>query len=105
MTLQQTNLGMTSLEEDLRSFFERYARTFHEDVGLFCDLYEFPATTIRLDGTVQHFQAKHDAMQFFAVAKERYEAEGCRRWEIRTCAVERREPEGALVTIDWEMID
>jgi hypothetical protein len=32
---------MTRLDEDLRAYFERYARTFHEDVERFCDLYEF----------------------------------------------------------------
>jgi hypothetical protein len=96
---------MTRLEGELRTFFERYARTFHEDVERFCDLYEFPCETVRLDGTVQRFLTKGDAVGFFAAAKKAYEAEGCRRWDIRGLVADQRPSGGALVVIDWDMID
>jgi hypothetical protein len=96
---------MNRLEDEFRAFFEKYARTFHEDVERFCDLYEFPCETTRLDGTVQRFSTKGEAASFFVAAKEAYEAEGCRRWDIRTLAADRRPFGRALVVIDWDMID
>jgi|GEM_PF-6303364 len=62
---------MTPLETNLRSFFEQYARTFHEDIGAFCDLYDFPSETVRLDGTVLRFHTKDEATESFALAKKK----------------------------------
>jgi hypothetical protein len=94
---------MTPLEADLLAFFEAYARTFHEDVDSFCDLYRFPSTTARLDGTVVLFSAKADALAFFSSAKQRYEAEGCARWAIRRLVAEQLGSGSAIATIDWDM--
>src|SRR5439155_675046 len=58
---------MTPLEANLRAFFEEYARTFHQSVEGFCDLYEFPSETVRLDGTVQRFYTKGAAVEFFTL--------------------------------------
>jgi hypothetical protein len=96
---------MPPLEAEFRAFFERYARTFHQDVERFCDLYEFPCETARLDGTVQRFLTKGDAVAFFDVVKKAYEAEGCRRWDIRALAADLRPTGGVLVVVDWDMID
>jgi len=96
---------MTPLEGELRAFFEGYARTFHEDVERFCDLYEFPCETMRLDGTVQRFSTKGDAVSFFAAAKKAYETEGCRRWDIRGLVSDERPSGDVLVVVDWGMID
>jgi hypothetical protein len=96
---------MTRLDEELGAFFGRYARTFHEDLERFCDLYEFPCETARLDGTVQRFSTKGDAVSFFAAAQKAYEAEGCRRWDIRGLVVHQHSPGRALVVVDWDMID
>jgi hypothetical protein len=90
--------------DDLLAFFERYARTFQEDVGRFCDLYEFPCVTTRLDGSVERFVTRDDAVRFFAAAKRRYEDEGCRRWAIRRLDVEPRRSEDVVI-IDWDMLD
>jgi hypothetical protein len=95
----------TRLEEEFRAFFERYARTFHEDLERFCDLYEFPCETTRLDGTVLRFSTKRDAVSFFAAAKKGYEAEGCRRWNIRALSADQRPSGRALVVVEWDMID
>jgi hypothetical protein len=96
---------MTSLEKDFRAFFETYARTFHDDVGRFCDLYEFPCTTARLDGTVHRFPTKEDAVRFFTTAKASYEAEGCRRWAVKGLVTD-QPPSGEVVaTVDWDMLD
>ena len=70
----------TELETNLRDFFDGYARAFHADLGRFCEHYHFPSTTARLDGTLQSFVTKDEAMDFFAGAKETYEAEGCTQW-------------------------
>jgi hypothetical protein len=94
----------TELDVELRAFFESYADAFHADVGSFCDRFHFPATTVRLDGAVQLFRTKEDALAFFTVAKQRYEAEGCRRWAIHRLAVEPLGSGSAAVTIDWSML-
>ncbi|MCA3160106.1 MAG: hypothetical protein ING31_11025 [Burkholderiales bacterium] len=91
-------------ESDLREFFETYARTFHEDISRFCDLYYFPSATVRLDGTVQFFHAKEDAMHFFTRAKQRYEEDGCAHWRIRRLAAEQLGSGSASATIDWDML-
>jgi hypothetical protein len=92
-------------EREFRAFFERYARTFHEDIERFCDLYEFPCETARLDGTVQRFSTKGDAVTFFTAAKMAYEGEGCRRWDIRALVADERSSGDVLVVVDWDMID
>jgi hypothetical protein len=96
---------MTPFENDFRAFFENYARMFHEDVERFCDLYEFPCTTARLDGTVHRFPTKKDAVGFFTTAKQTYEAEGCRRWAMRELVADQPPSGGAVVTVDWDMLD
>jgi hypothetical protein len=96
---------MTQVEAELRAFFERYARIFHEEVERFCDLYEFPCETARLDGSVQRFSTKADAVYFFAAAKKAYEAEGCRRWDIRHLVAEQPPSGGAFAVVDWDMVD
>ncbi len=97
-------IAMNQLETDLRAFFEHYARTFHEDVGRFCDLYFLPATTVRLDGSVQLFQTRQDAVRFFALAKQKYENEGCTRWSIRRFNAEQLGEGSAAATIEWDML-
>jgi len=96
---------MTPLEADLRAYFEMYARTFHESVERFCDLYEFPSETVRLDGTVQRFYTQRAAEEFFSLAKSRYEVEGCAQWGIRSFTAEDLGPGHARATIDWDMKD
>jgi hypothetical protein len=95
---------MSHLQIDLHAFFERYARTFHEDVGRFCDLYFYPSTTVRLDGTVQLFGAKEGAVHFFSLAKQKYENEGCSRWAIRNLSAVQLGDGGAAATVDWDML-
>jgi hypothetical protein len=94
---------MTPLETNLRSFFEQYARTFHGDVGAFCDLYDFPSETVRLDGTVLRFHTKDEAANFFALAKKKYEDEGCSQWGIRSLVAEERGSGHVVATIGWDM--
>jgi hypothetical protein len=94
-----------NLEARLRAFFEEYARTFHESVERFCELYEFPSETVRLDGSAQRFDTKGAAVKFFTVAKKRYEDEGCAQWGIRGLVAEDRGPGCARATIDWDMKD
>jgi hypothetical protein len=94
---------MTQLETTLRAFFERYARTFHEDVERFCALYDFPSETVRLDGSVQRFDTRAAAVQFFAGARKKFEEEGCARWGIRGLVAE-EVGEGYAATIDWDML-
>jgi len=94
---------MTQLETNLRAFFERYARTFHQDVERFCELYAFPSETVRLDGTVQLFRGKAAAIEFYALAKRRYENEGCAQWGIRRFVAEDSGSGCASATIDWDM--
>ena len=96
---------MISLEADLHAFFERYSRAFHEDVDGFCELYHYPSSTVRLDGTVQWFHTKADAVAFFALAKQKYEDEGCRQWAIRGLAADQLGSGSAVATIDWDMTD
>ncbi|HXT99470.1 MAG TPA: hypothetical protein VN903_00670 [Polyangia bacterium] len=96
---------MTPLEENLRAFFQNYARTFHQDLNNFCDLYEIPSETVRLDGLVQRFDTKGTAVEFFTLAKKRYEEEGCAQWGIRGFVVEDRGGGRARATIDWDMKD
>jgi hypothetical protein len=95
---------VSALEADLRTFFEHYARTFHEDIGRFCDLYNFPSLTVRLDGTIQSFQTRDDAVLFFSRARQAFEDEGCRRWAIRAFTAERLGSGSAAATIDWDMM-
>jgi hypothetical protein len=94
---------MNSLETNLRAFFEHYARTFHQDLEGFCDLYDFPSETIRLDGAVQRFHTRDAAAEFFALAKQKYETEGCAQWGIRGLVAEDRGSGRAAATIDWDM--
>ena len=94
---------MTPLEASLRTFFETYARTFHQSVERFCELYDFPSETVRLDGVVQRFEGEAAAVEFFTVAKQRYEDEGCAQWGIRGFVAEDRGSGRARVTIDWDM--
>jgi hypothetical protein len=96
---------MTASDDEFRAFFGRYARTFHEDLEQFCDLYEFPCETVRLDGSVQRFSMRGDAVRFFEIVKMAYESEGCRRWNIRGLVAEQPRSSSALVVVDWDMID
>jgi hypothetical protein len=96
---------MTLLETNLRAFFEKYARTFHQSVERFCELYDVPSETVRLDGTVQRFDTPGAAVEFFTLAKKRYEDEGCAQWGIRGLLAEDRGPGRARATIDWDMKD
>jgi len=94
----------TALETELRGFFDGYARAFHADLARFCEHYHFPSTTARLDGTLQSFVTKEEAMDFFAGAKARYEAEGCTHWGIKRLAALPLGAGSAAATIDWEML-
>jgi hypothetical protein len=94
----------TELETDLRDFFDGYARAFHADLGRFCEHYHFPSTTARLDGTLQSFVTKDEAMDFFAGAKQAYEVEGCTQWAIKRLTALPLGTGSAAATIDWVML-
>ncbi len=94
---------MNPLETNLRAFFEQYALTFHQDFEGFCDLYDFPSETVRLDGVVQRFQTKDAAAEFFALAKKKYENEGCVQWGIRGFVAEDLGTGRAIAMVDWDM--
>ena len=91
------------LETSLRAFFEHYARTFHQDVERFCDLFDVPSETLRLDGSVQRFDTRRAAVEFFALAKSKFEDEGCAQWGIRGLAAEDLGRGCAMATIEWDM--
>jgi hypothetical protein len=60
---------------------------------------------VRLDGTVQRFCTRGAAVEFFTLAKKKYENEGCAQWGIRGFVAEDLGPSGARATIDWDMKD
>jgi hypothetical protein len=95
---------MTSVETELREYFERYAKLFHENLDQFCALYHEPSTTVRLDGSVEQFQTRPLAHEFFASARANYERLGCRSWAIRNFSVQELGTSSAAATLDWEML-
>jgi hypothetical protein len=95
---------MTELETELRGYFEGYARAFHADLGRFCEHFHFPSTTVRLDGSIQQFRTNEEAMEFFTVAKQKYEAEGCTQWAINRVTATQLGAGSASATIDWAML-
>ena len=95
---------MTSLETELREYFEQYATLFHENLDQFCALYSEPFTTMRLDGSVQQFQTRSLAHEFFASTRTNYEKQGCRSWAIRSFSVQELGTRSAAATLDWETL-
>ncbi|NRA33239.1 MAG: hypothetical protein HRU17_07850 [Polyangiaceae bacterium] len=92
------------LRTQLNGFFERYAQTFHEQMGTFCGLYVYPCSTVRLDGSVQVLLTQPEAVQFFSEARLKYEAEGCVRWDIHHFDVVPLGTHSAAATLEWQML-
>jgi hypothetical protein len=59
---------------------------------------------VRLDGGVQVFLKKEDAVTFFSEARQKFETEGCRQWSIDRLTAEPLGETAAVATIDWEMM-
>jgi hypothetical protein len=49
-------------------------------------------------------RTKEEALDFFATAKEKYEAEGCSHWAIKHLAAVPLGAGSATATIDWTMM-
>lgn len=94
----------TALTEEIRGFFEQYAKAFDSiDGNRIAALYYIPTVTMRGDGSIHCLQSREELARFFQEVADTYHREGYRSGSFKNLQVMPIGARSALATMNWEL--
>ena len=94
----------SALTEEIRGFFENYAKAFDSiDGNRIAALYYMPTVTMRGDGSIHCLQSRDDLGRFFQRVADTYYRDGYRSGSFTNLQVVPIGGRSALATMDWEL--
>ena len=94
----------SALTEEIRSFFENYAKAFDSiDGKRIAALYYMPTVTMRGDGSIHCLQSRDDLARFFQGVADTCYRDGYRSGSFTNLQVVPIGVRSALATMDWEL--
>ena len=94
----------SALTEEIRGFFENYAKAFDSiDGNRIAALYYVPTVTMRGDGSIHCLQSRDDLARFFQGVADTYYRDGYRSGSFTNLQVVPIGGRSALATMDWEL--
>jgi hypothetical protein len=93
-----------ALSEEVRGFFEQYAKAFDSiDGSRIAALYYSPTVTMRGDGSIHCLQSRGELARFFQGVADTYARDGYRSGSFKNLQVLPIGGRSALATMDWEL--